>query len=170
MKLPATLLIMLAVLVGVAIGAGATSLSRRTPEGENPAAASVCTSTSQNAFASEVAGESLITLCFQDAAKAPDESFYIHFVGYKDQRCASDGMCAWEGEASTIFQVSSFNAPYELVSVPWDASNREWNSPLRVGRHEIELRSLRPDPPDSDTVSPMRYQAVVAVRTVSEQK
>ena len=112
-------------------------------------------------------GEAEISICFQERVAIAKDGLLLHFVGYQDDRCPSDAVCATAGEAYVFLSFEGFEETPTILKLPWDGTARIWNDSIRVGNHEFELRDLVPAPSLDNPVAPSRYRAVVAVRTIT---
>lgn len=112
-------------------------------------------------------GEAEFSICFQERVLIAKDGLHMHFVGFQDDRCPSDVMCASAGEAYVLLSLEGFEAAPTILKLPWDGTTRKWNDPIQAENHEFELRDLVPDPSLDNPVVSDRYRAVVAVRTIT---
>jgi len=111
--------------------------------------------------------ETEISICFQERVLIAKDGLHLHFVGYQDDRCPSDVVCASAGEAYVLLSLEGFDAAPTILKLPWDGTARKWIDPIQAENHEFELRDLVPDPSLDNPVASDRYRAVVAIRTIA---
>jgi hypothetical protein len=113
--------------------------------------------------------ETLVTLCFSQKKALPNGGS-VSFVAYDDRRCPSDVVCAWQGEAWGVMEVSVPSQGPKRVRLPWNGGAYAWRSPIAVGPYDLELRRLEPYPSQGMPVRPSSYSALVAVRLRSSSR
>jgi hypothetical protein len=93
------------------------------------------------------------TLKIGQTAAVAGTDLTIGFIGVPaDSRCPTDVQCVWAGNARVALRAAGGNV---------DLNTHEQPRASQLGRYQLELTALSPDPKSTESIAPSTYAATL---------